>query len=328
MNALIDHSTRLRWLGAKVLRLLAVVFGVSLITFLGLEVLPGDISYQLAGPDASAAEVESIRLELGLERPLFLRYSGWLAQVLTGNLGTSRVAAEPVGAAILSRLPVTLELMILSPLLALCLAVPAAILSASRVQSGLDKGLSTLAFACMSVPSFVMALLLSYLFALELHWLPATGFVPLSDGVVANLRSAALPAVSLALVEWVPLMRVLRSDLITTLQQDYILSARSKGLSPMYILLRHALRPSLFTLTTVLGLHMGHLIGGALVVEWVFALPGMGRLLINAIFAQDTVLVQGCVLFISVGYVVINFGVDLLYLALDPRLRHSRGVSP
>jgi peptide/nickel transport system permease protein len=177
----------------------------------------------------------------------------------------------------------------------------------------------------MSVPNFVMALLLIYFFALQLHWLPATGFVPLTAGVAANLRSVALPVVSLALVEWVPLMRVLRSDLIETLQEDYILMACSKGLSPVYILLRHALRPTLFTLATVLGLHLGHLIGGALVVEHIFALPGMGRLLITAIFVRDTFLVQGCILFITVGYVLINFCVDLFYLVLDPRLRSRTG---
>jgi len=300
----------------------AVVLAVSTFTFLGLEVLPGDISYQIAGPSATAEEVEALRVELGLNRPLLFRYTSWMTRTLSGDLGYSLYNGEPVGAAILSRLPVTLELMILVPFMALCLAVPVAIFSAYRAQSGLDKGVSALAFASMSVPNFVMALLLIYLFALQLRWFPATGFVPLTDGLTANLKSIVLPAVSLALVEWVPFMRVLRSDLITTLQADYILMARSKGLSPLRILMGHALRPSLFTLTTVLGLHIGHLIGGALIVEMIFALPGMGRLLISAIFAQDTHLVQGCILFITVGYVLINFGVDMLYLLLDPRLLH------
>jgi peptide/nickel transport system permease protein len=319
------HQIASHWLGGKLLRLLAVVLAVSVLTFLMLAVLPGDAAYQIAGTEATAEDIDTIREELGLNRPLPLRYANWLAQVLSGNLGDSFRTGESVRDAILSRLPVTLELMVLAPIFALCLAVPAAILSAHRAQSGLDRGLSTLAFASMSVPHFVMALLLIYFFALQLCWLPATGFVPLEAGLAANLQSVALPVVSLALVEWVPLMRVLRSDLIGTLQEDYILMARSKGLSPIYILLRHALRPSLFTLTTVLGLHLGHLIGGALIVEHIFALPGMGRLLITAIFARDTFLVQGCILFITVGYVLINFCVDLLYLLLDPRLRSQNG---
>lgn len=319
------HRIASHWLSGKLLRLLAVVLAVSVLTFLMLEVLPGDASYQMAGPEATAQDIEALREELGLNRPLLIRYANWLTLTVSGNLGNSFRTGESVRDAILSRLPVTLELMVLAPILALCLAVPVAILSAPRAQSRLDRGLNTLAFASMSVPSFVMALLLIYLFALQLRWLPATGFVPLTAGLAANLRSVALPVVSLALMEWVPLMRVLRSDLIGTLQEDYILVARSKGLSPSRILFRHALRPSLFTLTTVLGLHLGHLIGGALIVEHIFALPGMGRLLITAIFARDTFLVQGCILFITAGYVLINFCVDLLYLVLDPRLRSRNG---
>lgn len=322
---ILNHHMVSRWLGGKLLRLLVVLFAVSAITFLMMEVLPGDISYEIAGPHATFEELQAIREALGLNRPLFFRYTGWLTGVVSGNFGLSLRNGEPVLAAILSRLPVTLELMLLAPLLAMCLAVPTALLSAYRAGSRLDRGLNALAFASMSLPNFIMALLLIYLFSIQLRFLPATGFVPLTAGVAANLRSVALPVVSLALVEWVSFMRVLRSDLISTLQEEYILTARSKGLSPLHILLRHALRPSLFTLTTVLGLHLGHLIGGAFIVEWIFALPGMGRLLINAIFAQDTFLVQGCILLITSGYVLINFCVDLLYLVIDPRLRIRSG---
>ena len=315
----------LRWLGGKLLHLLAVVFVVSALTFLMLDLLPGDVAYEIAGQDASAEDVAAIREDLGLNRHLVVRYTDWLGRVMRGDFGRSFRTREPVRDAVLSRLPVTLELMVLAPFLALCLAIPTAVVSAFRPGSSLDRSLNVLAFASMSVPSFVMALLLISIFALQIHWFPATGFVPLSAGVIPNLRSLFLPTVSLALVEWVPLMRVLRSDLIATLQEDYILMARSKGLSPFRILMGHAFRPSLFTLITVLGLHLGHLIGGALIVEWIFALPGMGRLLITAIFSRDTFLVQGCILFITVGYVVINFCADLFYLVLDPRLRVSSG---
>jgi peptide/nickel transport system permease protein len=173
----------------------------------------------------------------------------------------------------------------------------------------------------MSIPVFVMAVVLIYLFAVKLRWFPATGYVPLTDGLPGNLRSMLLPALSIALVEWVPLMRVLRSDMIATLQEDFILMARAKGLPTRTILFRHALRPSLFTLLTIFGIQIGHLIGGTVIVETIFALPGIGRLLVGAIFNRDFTVVQGCVLLITVAYVAVNFLVDLSYVVLDPRLR-------
>jgi peptide/nickel transport system permease protein len=186
-----------------------------------------------------------------------------------------------------------------------------------------DKTFTSIAFATMSVPVFVMAIVLIYLFALKLPWLPATGYVPLSDGLWPNIRSFLLPALSLAMVEWVALMRVLRSDMISTLKEDYILMARSKGLPAYHILIRHALRPSLFTLITILGMQIGNLIGGALIVETIFALPGIGRLMVGAIYGRDFLMVQGCILFITVAYVIVNSIVDICYFALDPRIRRE-----
>lgn len=321
----LDHPT-VRWCAGKLLRLLLVVLAVSALTFLMMDLLPGDAAYDIAGTDATPEDVEALQERLGLNRPTAVRYAEWLWKASAGDFGRSYRTREPVLEAVWNRLPVTLELTVLSILLALSLAVPAGIACAYRHRSGLDKTLNSLAFASLSVPSFVMALLLIYLFSLRLGWFPATGFVPFTVDPWANLQCMALPAVSIALVEWVPLMRVLRSDMIATLREDYILMARSKGLSAGRILFRHALRPSTFTLVTVVGLHIGHLIGGALVVEWIFALPGMGRLLITAIFARDSLLVQGCILFVTVGYVGIHFGVDLLYRVLDPRLRTGSGA--
>jgi len=166
-----------------------------------------------------------------------------------------------------------------------------------------------------------MALVAIYLFSIQLRWLPATGYTPFFDGPWANIKSFVLPALSIALIEWVVLMRVLRSDMITTLQQNYILMAKAKGLPPWKILIGHALRPSSFTLITVFGIQIGRLLGEAVIVETIFALPGIGRLLINAIYARDYLMVQGCVLLITLGYVTINSVVDLLYAILDPRIR-------
>lgn len=310
--------------GRRLLHLMAVLLAVTALTFFMVDLLPGDAAFEIAGQDALQEDVDAIREELGLDRNVLVRYFKWLGEVATGNLGRSLLTREPVLEIVLSRLPVTLELMIISQLLTLILAIPAGIASAYRADTGLDRSLSTAAFATMSVPVFVMALLLVFVFSLKLRWLPATGYVPLSAGLWPNLKSLILPAFSITLVEWVPLMRVLRSDMITILQEDFILMARSKGLPTARILFRHALRPSLFTLITILGLHIGHMIGGAVIVEWIFALPGMGRLLITAIFSRDAILVQGCILFATVGYVVTNFCVDLLYTIMDPRVRMRR----
>jgi peptide/nickel transport system permease protein len=201
------------------------------------------------------------------------------------------------------------------------LALPAGIFSAYRSGSFFDRLISIGGFATLSVPSFVMALVGIYLFAIQLHWLPATGYTSLEYGFWANIRSFILPALSIALIEWVVLMRVLRSDMISTLQQNYILMAKAKGLPPWKVLLHHALRPSSFTLVTILGIQIGRLLGGAVIIETIFALPGIGRLLVNAIYARDYMVVQGCILLITVGYVAINTIVDILYHILDPRIR-------
>lgn len=310
----------------KAIRLAAVILSVTCITFLMVDLMPGDVAYLIAGQEASLEDVRAIREKLGLDQPIVIRYLKWLAQVAGGNLGRSYLTHEPVLDAIVYRLPVTLELMLLAQLLALGLAIPAGIFCAYRPRSMGDKAIGAVAFATMSVPVFVMALVLILVFALKLRWLPATGYIPLSEGLWPNIRSLILPAVSIAMVEWVSLMRVLRSDMIATLQEDYILMARSKGLPASHILLRHALRPSLFTLITILGMQIGHLIGGALIIEVIFALPGIGRLLVGAIYGQDFMMVQGCVLLIAVAYVVVNSLVDLCYFLLDPRIRREGSV--
>jgi peptide/nickel transport system permease protein len=309
------------YFAGKLLHLLVVVFAVTALTFVMLDLLPVSIAHHIAGQGATAAEVAAIREQHGLNDPLALRYGRWLGGVLHGDLGNSLSTGEPIGAAIRSHLPVTLELLLLAQLMALVLALPAGIVCAWRPEKTLDRLLGTLGFALSSIPSFALAILLIFFFSLRLKWFPATGYTPVSAGLWANLRGLLLPAASIALIEWVLLMRVLRGDLIATLQEDYILLARAKGLPTASILLRHALRPSCFSLITLLGIQVGNLIGGAVIIENLFALPGVGRLLLSGIFAQDFPVVQGCVLFIAVGYVAINFLVDACYGLLDPRLR-------
>lgn len=307
----------------KSIRLFGVLFAVTVITFIMMDALPGNVAYEIAGEDATMQDIEAIEQELGLNKPVMIRYAMWLKNVAKGNLGVSFRNEEPVLDAILSRLPVTLELMVLSQLLALALAVPLGVICAFKGGKVIDKVLSSISFAMMSIPVFVMGVVLIYIFAIKLKWFPATGYIPFSESFRGNIRSFILPAFCIAMVEWVAFMRVLRSDMIATLQEDFILMAKSKGLTTSHILFKHALRPSSLTLITILGIHIGHLIGGAVVVETIFALPGIGRLLISSIFSRDFAMVQGCILIITIGYVSVNFLVDYVYTVLDPRIRIS-----
>ena len=311
----------MRSIWKKILRLILVVLAVAALTFLVVNILPGDVADMIGGQGASPEDIQAIREELGLDRNVPVRFFLWLGHLIRGDLGQSYLTRESVLHTILTRLPVTVELLVISQLFTLLLALPAGIFSAYRSGSVLDRLISAGGFATLSIPNFVMALVGIYLFAIQLHWLPATGYVPFTYGFWANIRSFILPALSIALIEWVVLMRVLRSDMISTLQQNYILMARAKGLPPWKVLLHHALRPSSFTLVTVLGIQIGRLLGGAVIIETIFALPGIGRLLVNAIYSRDYMVVQGCILLITIGYVVINTVVDILYHLLDPRIR-------
>jgi peptide/nickel transport system permease protein len=210
--------------------------------------------------------------------------------------------------------------MALSLILSICLAIPTGLTAAYRAGRPVDRALGAVASLLLAVPPFILGLALMFLFALALGWFPAVGYVPVSEGVLPNLRTLAIPAVTLALVEWPGFMLILRSDAIEVLQQDYVLLAKAKGLRDRRILFRHVLKPSSFTLLTVIGLSIAGLIGGALIIENIFALPGVGRLIVNAISSRDFMVVQGAVTVVAVGYVLVNFAVDTLYAVLDPRV--------
>jgi len=309
-----------RIMGRKLLHLIPILLIVTFATFALLNLLPGDVTLELLGSDATPSAIARVRAELHLDDPLAVRYMRWLGQALQGDLGHSFITGEPVMAALARSLPVSIELMALSLLLSLSLAVPAGLLAAYRAGTFIDKLLSALAAMLLSAPSFMLGLLLMFFLALTLKWLPAVGYTPLSEGILGNLRSFAIPVLTLALVEWPVFMRILRSDAIVTLQQDYVLLAKAKGLRSAHILFRHVLKPSSFTLITVAGLTIATLIGGALVVETIFALPGVGRLLIGSINSRDFMMVQGAVSLIAVGFVLVNFAIDTLYSVLDPRV--------
>ena len=240
-----------------------------------------------------------------------------------GDLGRSFRTGQTVLQAVVERFPVSFELMLLAQIIALVIGVPLAIVCAARSGGPFDRLMTGTAFGMLSVPTFLSAILLIYLFAVRLRWLPATGYVPLTEDPLANFRFFILPALTLGLAEWPGFMRVLRSDMIATLQEDFITLAKAKGLKPSRILFLHALKPSSLTLVTFIGINIGRLMGGTVVVEQIFALPGIGRLLVGAINTRDLIILQGVVLCVACGYVLINFIVDMVYAVLDPRIRHG-----
>ena len=308
----------------RLLAMLPVLLAVSLLTFLIASLLPGDLALVILGDQATPENVAALRRDMGLDQPLWWRYLSWLGHVLQGDLGRSFRTGQTVLQAVAERIPVSLELMLIAEFIGLLIGVPVAIACAARAGGAFDRVMTGSAFAMLSMPSFLMAILLIYLFAVELHWLPATGYVPFTEEPLANLRFFVLPALTLALAEWPGIMRVLRSDMIATLQEDYIALAKAKGLKPARILFVHALKPSSLTLVTVTGINIGRLLGGTLIVESIFALPGIGRLLVGAIYTRDLVILQGVVLLVACGFVIVNFIVDMLYAVLDPRIRHGR----
>src|SRR3982075_99871 len=313
----------LGFVARRLLYLVPVLVAVSLLTFLIASLLPGDLAYVILGDQATPEKVAALRHDMGLDQPVWWRYISWLGHVLQGDFGRSFRTGQTVLQAVAERLPVSFELMIFAEIIGLAIGVPLAVACAVRSGSAFDRFMTGSAFGMLSVPTFLSAILLIYLFAVELRWLAATGYVPFEEDPIGNLRNFLLPALTLALGEWPGIMRILRSDMIATLQEDYIALAKAKGLKPARILLVHALKPSSLTLVTVTGINIARLIGGAVIVESFFALPGFGRLLLCAIFTRDLLVLPGAVLFVACGYVLLNFIVDMLYAVLDPRIRHG-----
>jgi len=304
--------------------LIGTLLAVSFLTFSLTTLLPGDPALQIIGPQGATPEALSrVRAELGLDRPFFARYVDWLGNALTGDLGRSYQTRQPVLGAVLERLPVTVQLSLMAILIALVLAIPLAVIAAYNSGTLLDRVITGASFGLLSVPQFMMAVFFIMVFAVGMEILPATGWTPLSIDPLRNLQSALLPALSIAMAELALYARLLRTDMISTLQQDFVLLARAKGMSTARILFGHALRPSSFSLLTVVGLQLGAVISGTVIIEQIFALPGIGRLLIQSIYQRDLLMVQGVVLFIAAAYVIANFLVDLSYSLLDPRIRHD-----
>lgn len=317
-------GSRVRFVLRKAIYLILVVIGVTFLTYSMLSLLPGDTADAVCGISCDESARQQVRQQLGLDKPPALRYVTWLGNAVTGDLGQSARSKQPVTEALGQRLPVTIELLIYAEFIAIVVAIPAGLLAAARQGGLFDRTSTATAFFLLSIPPFVLGLVLSLVFAVNLKWFPATGYTPLTESIPENLRSFFLPSLTIAVAELAVYLRLLRSDLISTLQEDYITMAKAKGLSPTQIMVKHAFRPSTFSLITIGGINIGRLIGGTIIVEVMFALNGLGKYLIDGILGRDYIPVLGSVLVIAIGYVLINFAVDMLYAVLDPRIRHAR----
>ncbi len=300
-----------------------VLFGISVVVFLMLKLTPGDPAATLLGIQATPEELARVRRAMGLDQPWAVQYGIWLRDLLGGNLGVSYISRKPVAELITTRFPVTLELTLIAMLLAAAIGIPAGILSASRRYSGLDYSITSFALFGVSMPSFWFGILLILLFSLYLRWLPASGYVPIARGGWEHLKHVFLPALSLGLFLSGSLARFTRSSMVEVLAQEFIRTGRAKGLSERVVVYRHALKNALIPTVTVLGLQFGFLMGGAVIIEQVFAYPGVGWLVLIAVSQRDYPVVQGVVLVIAAVFALSNLLVDVAYTWLDPRIRYG-----
>lgn len=313
----------MRFVAGRVLRTIVVLFAVTLLTFLLTSLLPGDPARAMLGLNVTDESLARLRHDMQLDRPLPERYRSWLERVVKGDLGQSYLTRRVVSDTIMSALPVSLMLMVYAQVLGLLVGIPLAIASAYWEGGWLDRIVTFLTFGAIAIPNFVVGVILIFLFAFTLNWFDPTGYVPIGESVVGNARSLFLPALTLAIGEIAVYARVLRTDMIATLREDFVLMARAKGLPTRTILLRHALKPSSFTLLTIATLNIAGLMSGAVLVETIFNLPGLGRLTVSSVQTRDYLVVQGAVLVIASGFVLANLVADLSYGLLDPRVRRS-----
>jgi peptide/nickel transport system permease protein len=306
----------------RVLATIPVMLVVALFVFSLLYIAPGDPAAIIAGDQATPADVERIRESLGLDRPYLVRFGDWLWHILHGDLGTSIFTNLPVSHMIAQRIEPTLSLMVLTIVFSIVIAIPLGVLAAWKHGTWIDRAVMVISVLGFSVPVFVFGYLLAYVFALTLDWLPVQGFTPISEGVWPFLQGLVLPTVALGLIYVALLARITRATMLDVLSQDYVRTAKAKGVGQRAVLFVHALKNAAVPIITVIGNGVALLIGGAVVTESVFAIPGLGRLTVDAILRRDYPIIQGVVLLFSVTYVLVNLIVDLLYTVFDPRIRY------
>lgn len=311
----------LRFVSRRLLVAVPTLLLVSVFVFGLQKLLPGDPVLTMAGEERDPKVLEFLRAKYHLDEPWAVQYARWLGDAVQGDLGQSLRTDQPVRALIAQKLPVTLELSVLSMALALLIGIPAGIVSAVRRGTAVDLGANLVALSGLSIPHFWLGVLLILVFSVHLGWFPASGFVPLREGLGANLATLALPTVVLGAGLAAALMRHTRGAMLSVLRADYIRTARAKGLLPRAVVLRHAFRNALVPIVTVATLLFGELLGGAVLTEQVFSIPGFGKMVVDAVFTRDYAVVQGVVLCVAIGFILLNLLADVLYLVLSPRLR-------
>jgi peptide/nickel transport system permease protein len=307
----------------RLITLVATLVGASVVIFLVLEILPGNAAQILMGPDASPEAVQALAVKLGLDRPPMERYWTWVTGMLTGDLGLSYAYSTPVHEIVIERLALTVPLAIMAMVLTTVLALVAGIYAASRHNKAGDVGVMGLTQVGIAIPNFWFAILLILLFSVHLKWFSAGGFPGWEEGITGGLLALLLPAISLAVVQAAILARITRSAVLEVLREDFVRTARAKGLSRRAAMWRHVLRNSLIPVVTVMGLQFAELLAGTIVVENVFYLPGLGRLVFQSISNRDLIVVRNCVMLLAAMVVIVNFLVDVLYAVIDPRVKAS-----
>jgi len=311
------------YVARRLLALVPVALVVATVAFVLIHLAPGDPASIIAGPDATAAEVQRITQQLGLEEPFPVQLLHWYGRLLQGDLGDSIFLRKPVTAAILDRVEPTLLLTVFAIVIAIAVGVPAGVLSARHHNTATDQTVMVAALLGVSIPNFLLGLLLIMCFSVWLGWFPVAGYTPLEDGILSTLRSLVLPALALGLVQSALIARIARSAMLDVLREQYITAGRAKGLGERAVVYKHALKNAMIPTITIIGISFAILVSGAVVVETVFNIPGLGRLIVSAVLRRDYPVVQGVVLCVAGVYMLINLAVDLSYLLIDPRVRYQ-----
>ena len=307
----------------RLLTTLAVLIGVTFVVFLIIQLVPGDPARVILGVQANDENVAALRARLGLDEPFWTQYGSWLGNALRGDLGKSLITGQPVTPQIMQRLPATLQLSGLALLIGMLIAFPAGIISALRPGTPLDVVTSLISQIGVTIPDFWLGILLALFFSLVLGWLPPSGYTPISEDFGGWLAHIILPALTAGIISAAIQTRFIRSAMLEVLNQDYVRTGRAKGLAPTTVVLRHALKNALIPIVTIIGLQITALISSVVVVEVVFAWPGLGRLALDAVLDRDYPVLQGTVLAMAALLTLVNLAVDLLYFALDPRIEYA-----
>jgi peptide/nickel transport system permease protein len=314
----------LAYIAKRLLSLIPVLFIVTIVLFLIIHITPGDPAATMLGMEASQEEIEALNEELGFNRPILEQYYSWVANLLRGDMGDSIFMHQPVSTAIMEHIGPTFSLAIIAQIIALFLAIPFGIIAAYKRDSFVDHSLRVISLLGMAVPSFLLGLFLMLFVGVRLQWLPVAGYEPLANGVWAHYQYLILPGISLGTIQAALITRMTRSSMLDILSLNFIKTARSKGLHEAKVLLKHAFRNAFIPILTVVGQTFGTLVTGAVIVESIFNIPGLGQLILNAITRRDFAVIQGVVLTVTLIYVFINLIIDLLYGAVDPRIRLDR----